>query len=83
MVENHDQSFDFLNVRFLLAVFAVVTTLAFVSGAAFGAPETPRPDRAELRIQDMHTRLTITAAPEEQRGKVTEVMRGNAKETRK
>lgn len=79
MEEHDDQSFDFLNVRFVLAAFAVVATLAFVSGAAFGADKTPRVDRAELRIQDMHARLKITAAQEEQWGKVAEVMRENAK----
>jgi hypothetical protein len=81
MEENQDQSNDFLNVRFLLAAFAIVATLAFVSGATFGADKapTPRVDRAELRIQDMHSRLKITATQEEQWGKVAEVMRDNAK----
>jgi hypothetical protein len=79
MEENHDQSFDFLNARFLLAAFAILATLAFVSGAAFGADKALRVDRAELRIQDMHTKLKITAAQEEQWGKVAEVMRDNAK----
>lgn len=41
MEEHHDQSFDFLNARFLLAAFAIVGTLAFVSGAAFGADGAP------------------------------------------
>ena len=79
MEENHDQSFDFFNARFLLGAFAILATLAFVSGAAFGADKPQRVDRAELRIQDMHTRLMITAAQEEQWGKVAEVMRENAK----
>jgi hypothetical protein len=79
MEENHDQSYDFLSPRFLLGAFAIVATLAFVSGAAFGADKTPRVDRAELRIQDMHTRLKITVAQEEQWAKVAEVMRENAK----
>lgn len=79
MEEHDDQSADFLNLRFLMVAFALVASLAFVSGAAFGADKTPRVDRAEQRIQDMHTRLMITAAQEEQWGKVAEVMRDNAR----
>lgn len=63
MEENQDHSFDFLNVRFLVAAFAVVATLAFVSGAVFGADGTSGVD--------------------ERLGKVTEMMRDSAKETRK
>jgi hypothetical protein len=80
MEKKHEEFSEFLlNSRFLWVVFAIVATLAFVSGAVFGADKTPRADGAELRIQDMHTRLKITAAQEEQWGKVAEVMRDNAK----
>lgn len=42
MEENQDQSFNFMNPRFLLAAFAIVVTLAFVSGVAFSADMVPR-----------------------------------------
>jgi hypothetical protein len=79
MEKNYHVFYEYLNARFLLVAFAIIATLAFVSGAAFGADKAPRVDRAELRIQDMHTRLMITVAQEEQWGKVAEVMRENAK----
>ena len=79
MEKNYHVFYEYLNARFLLVAFAIVATLAFVSGAAFGADKTPRVDHAELRIHDMHTRLNITAAQEEQWTKVAEAMRENAK----
>lgn len=82
-MEEHRHHFDFLNAHFLFTAFAIVVTPLFVAGAAFGADKTPRVDRAELRIQDMHARLKITAAQEKLWGKVAQVMRNNMKETRK
>lgn len=45
MEKHDDQPFDFLNARFLLAAFAVVLTLSFVSGAVFGADKMPRVEK--------------------------------------
>ena len=50
MEEQDDQSFDFLNVRFLLAAFAAIATLSFVSGAVFGADTAPRVDEQSGKV---------------------------------
>lgn len=71
MEDNCDESDDYFSLRFLLAAFAVVATLAFVSGAAFGSDQGAvlRVDRTELRIADMNARLMITMVEEEQWGR--------------
>jgi periplasmic protein CpxP/Spy len=79
MEETPKLTFNFPSVRLLLLPFVLLAAVAFVSGAAFAADTMARADRADLRIQDMHTKLKITAAQEEQWGKVAEVMRDNAK----
>jgi hypothetical protein len=57
------------------ALFAVI---AFGPGVAFAAKGSGEP-RIEARIADMHTKLKITPAQEDQWTKVAEVMRENAK----
>jgi len=51
-------------------VFAPAVTLAAKTAG----------DRAEARITDLHAKLKITAAQEDQWGKVAEVMRANGKQ---
>jgi hypothetical protein len=79
MEPSRDQFTDFLSVRSVLAAFALLAVMAFASGVVFAADKSAHVDRTELRIQDMHTKLNITAAQEEQWTKVTEAMRDNAK----
>ncbi len=63
----------------LIAVAALVTTLAFTPVAVFAAEKDAHEDRVELRIKDMHQKLKITAAQEEQWGKVKQAMLDDAK----
>ncbi len=69
------------------AAFAVaVALLAFIflasvdpSYAASSKSATPKADRFEVRIDELHTALNITAAQEELWNNVAQVMRDNAK----
>lgn len=63
----------------LMVAATMAATLALGSGAAFSADKDAHQDRAEMRIKDMHTKLKITAAQEDQWGKVAQVMRDDAK----
>ena len=63
----------------LIAATALVVTLAFAPVVVFAANTDAHEDRAELRIKDMHAKLNISAAQEEQWGKVAQVMRDEAK----
>lgn len=63
----------------LIAAATLVTTLAFAPAVVFAADKDAHEDRAELRIKDMHSKLKITTAEEDQWAKVAEVMRDNAK----
>lgn len=78
MEDNCDQSDDYFSLRFLLVAFAVVATLAFVSGAAFGSDRAAvqRVDRAELRFEDMSARLMITLGQEAHWGKAANSVLG-------
>jgi hypothetical protein len=58
-----------------VAIGATIT-LAATTVMAANAPSQPR---VEARIKDMHAKLKITAAEEEQWAKVADVMRDNAK----
>src|ERR1035437_1025534 len=62
-----------------IAATALAVTLAFAPVVVFAANTDAREDRAELRIKDMHAKLNISAAQEEQWGKVAQVMRDEAK----
>ena len=61
-----------------VAAAALVATIAFGSGPAIAAKASDA-DRVEARIKDMHAKLKITQAQEDQWAKVTQVMRDNAK----
>lgn len=58
---------------------ALAALLALAPGLVVAADKAAHEDRAELRIKDMHAKLMITQAQEEQWAKVALVMRDNAK----
>jgi len=62
-----------------IVAFVSVAIFACVPVTVFSADKDVNMDRAQARIQDMHTKLKITMAQEEQWSKVAEVMRENAK----
>jgi hypothetical protein len=57
---------------------ALFATLAFALGPVLAAKDSGG-DRVEARIKNMHVKLKITQAQEEQWAKVAQVMRENAK----
>jgi periplasmic protein CpxP/Spy len=61
-----------------VAAAALAATIAFAPSLVFAA-RASHEDRVEMRIKDMHAKLDITAAQEDQWTKVAEVMRDNAK----
>lgn len=61
------------------AVAALVSTLAFAPIVVLAIDRDAHEDRTEIRIKDMHAKLKITSAQEEQWGKVAETMRDDAK----
>lgn len=61
-----------------VAAAAVVTALAFAPSTVLAAKPSSE-DRAEARIKDMHAKLKITPAQEEQWSKIAQEMRDNAK----
>ncbi len=65
-----------LRWRFLLLFFSPVIDPLF---AASSKSATPKADRVEIRINELHTALNITAAQEELWNNVAQVMRDNAK----
>lgn len=70
--------FNYASAR-LIAAAVLVVTLAFSPGVVLAADKDAHVDRAELRIKDMHAKLKITQAQEEQWAKVAQVMRDDAK----
>ena len=79
--------FTFATAR-AFAAAALVATIALVPGQVIAAEagaakataaKAVREDRVEARIKDMHARLKITAAQEDQWAKVAQVMRDNEK----
>ncbi len=62
----------------LMTTAALILTLGLAPGIA-PAAEKHQEDRVEVRIKDMHDKLKITAAQEEQWGKVEQTMREDAK----
>lgn len=70
--------FTFTSAR-LVAATVLVATLAFAPGVILAAEKDAHQDRVELRIKDMHAKLNITPAQEEQWGKVAQVMTEDAK----
>lgn len=70
--------FTYASAR-LIAAAALVTTLAFAPGVVLAADKDAHEDRVELRIKNMHAKLKITPAQEEQWAKVAQVMQDDAK----
>jgi hypothetical protein len=68
--------FTYLAARAVAA--ALFATLAFAPGPVLAAKDSGG-DRVEARIKNMHAKLKITQAQEEQWAKVAQVMRENAK----
>lgn len=71
---------QFINAgtRFIGAA-ALVVTLAIAPGVVLAADKDAHEDRADVRINQMHAKLKITSAQEDQWGKVAEAMRADAK----
>ncbi len=63
----------------LVSATALVVSLTFAPGIALAADKDAHQERAELRIKDMHAKLKITSAQEEQWAKVVKAMSDNAK----
>jgi protein CpxP len=61
-----------------VAAAALFAMIAFAAGPVIAAKVSAE-DRVEARIKDMHARLKITAAQEDQWAKVIQVMRDNEK----
>jgi protein CpxP len=74
MKRSHDR-FTYAAARAIVAG-ALVTFVALASGPIFAAQASGQ-DRVEARIQDMHAKLSITAAQEDQWKQVAQVMRDN------
>ncbi len=78
--------FTYSTAAVIAALFFFMTTVLWgpsmaqaQAGAAAPASEkVSKSDRTEARINDLHTKLKITQAQEEQWNKVAEVMRENA-----
>lgn len=62
-----------------IVAFLSVAALASIPLTVYSADKDINMDRAQARIQDMHTKLKITMAQEEQWSKVADVMHENAK----
>ena len=73
-----DKQYTYSSLR-TIATAALVTTLALSTGSVFAVEKDAQQDRVELRIKDMHSKLKITSAQEEQWSKVAVTMRDNAK----
>jgi hypothetical protein len=61
-----------------VAAVALAITIAFAPNVVLAAKPS-KEDRVEIRIKDMHAKLEITQAQEDQWAKVAEVMRDNAR----
>jgi hypothetical protein len=77
-MKQSSNQFIYVSARLITAA-TLVTTLAFAPAVVFAADKVAHEDRAELRIKDMHAKLKITTAEEDQWAKVAAVMRDNAK----
>ncbi len=79
------KTFKLTNNQFIHASARLVTSatlataLAFAPGLSFATDKDVHEDRTEVRIKDMHTKLNITQAQEEQWAKVTHTMLDDAK----
>ncbi len=69
---------NFAGARFMTSA-AMILMLAFAPSVCFAAKSDAHEDRAEMRIKQMHEKLKITPAQEEQWSKVEQAMREDAK----
>jgi protein CpxP len=76
-MERNGHHFTFAAARAVGAA-ALVATIAFASGPVIAA-KAPTADRVEARIANMHAKLKITQAQEDQWAKAAEVLRDNEK----
>src|ERR1035437_3947231 len=76
-MERNGHQFTYAAAR-ALAAAVLVATIAFAPGPGFAAKASSE-DRVETRIKDMHGKLKITQAQEDQWAKVAQVMRDNEK----
>jgi protein CpxP len=70
--------FTRVSTRFVSAV-ALAATLALAPMVVLAVDKDAHEDRVELRIKDLHAKLHITSAQEDQWSKVAQVMIDNAK----
>ncbi|MGZ5007564.1 MAG: Spy/CpxP family protein refolding chaperone [Methylobacter sp.] len=63
----------------VIAAASLASMLVFAPGAVAGTGRDGHENRAELRIKDMHSKLNITPAQEEQWNKVAQAMLDDAK----
>jgi len=70
--------FTYASTR-LIAAATLAVTMVLAPGVALATDKNAREDRVELRIKDMHAKLKITPAQEEQWGKVAQAMLDDAK----
>ena len=63
----------------LITSAALATTLVFAPVVALAIDKDAHEDRTELRIKEMHAKLKITSAQEEQWAKVAQAMLDDAK----
>jgi protein CpxP len=76
-MKRNSHQFTYAAARAVTAA-ALVATIAFASGPVIAAKASAE-DRVEARITDMHAKLKITQAQEDQWAKVVQVMRDNGK----
>jgi leucyl aminopeptidase (aminopeptidase T) len=79
-MERNSHQVTYAAVRAVVAA-ALVTIIAFASGPVLAAKASAqhRVDRVEARITEMHGKLKITQAQEDQWAKVAQVLRDNEK----
>jgi protein CpxP len=77
-MERNSHQFTYTGAR-AVAAAALIATIAFASGPVIAAAKASVEDRVEARITNMHAKLKITAAQEDQWAKVAQVMRDNEK----
>jgi periplasmic protein CpxP/Spy len=70
--------FIYASARFITSV-ALATTLVFAPRVALAIDKDAHEDRTELRIKEMHAKLNISSAQEEQWAKVAQTMLDDAK----
>jgi protein CpxP len=85
-IDMNQRKFQFRHVARAMAAAAIVATTALVAAPAVSAVSAPAVAATnsthqvliEARIKDMHAKLKITVAEEDQWSKVADVMRDNA-----